>query len=113
MRASNRLSRRLSAPFYALWGPSAIGETYGKTAQSGSFKDFRMRSLSTESINGANDGGLSTSNGKQDKASTLFERTEKNILQRMYQKYSMPLQTNRILVAESLFQAATSQASDP
>lgn len=115
-RASKRLSVRLSAPFYALWGPSTIGETCGKTAQSGNniqcFNNFPVRSFATESVT-ANEGGLSTSNKKQDQESTLFERTEKNILQRMYQKYSMPLQTNRILVAESLFQAATSQASDP
>ena len=115
-RASKRLSVRLLAPFYTLWGPSTIGETCGKTAQSGnnveSFKKFPVRSFATESVT-ANEGGLSTSNKNQDQESTLFERTEKNILQRMYQKYSMPLQTNRILVAESLFQAATTQASDP
>jgi hypothetical protein len=50
---------------------------------------------------------------KQDQESTLVERADKNIIQRMFQKYSMSEQTNRILLAESLFQAATSQASDP
>lgn len=116
-RASNRLSRRLSVPIRALWGPSVIGETGGKSAQTGNnrqcFENFPVRSFATETIDGANSSELSTTNRKQDQESTLLERTEKSILQRMYQKYSMPLQTNRILVAESLFQAATSQASDP
>jgi hypothetical protein len=44
---------------------------------------------------------------------TLMERTDKNIIQRMYDKFSMSQQTNRILIAESLLQAATSQANDP
>lgn len=43
----------------------------------------------------------------------LLKRPKKNIFQRMFQKYSVSEQKNRILVAESLFQAATSQASDP
>mmetsp|Transcript_16932 Transcript_16932/g.39107 ORF Transcript_16932/g.39107 Transcript_16932/m.39107 type:complete len:282 (-) Transcript_16932:99-944(-) len=38
---------------------------------------------------------------------------KKNIFQRTFKKYSISEQKNRILVAESLFQAATSQASDP
>jgi hypothetical protein len=42
-----------------------------------------------------------------------MERTDKNIIQRMYDKFSMSQQTNRILIAESLLQAATSQANDP
>jgi hypothetical protein len=44
---------------------------------------------------------------------TLLERSNKNIFQRMYDKYSFSQQTNRILMAESFLQAAISQASDP
>jgi len=44
---------------------------------------------------------------------TMLERTNKNIIQCMYDKYSVSQQKNRILIAESLFQAAISQASDP
>ena len=42
-----------------------------------------------------------------------MDRSNKNIFERMYAKYSMKQQTHRILVAESLLQAALSQASDP
>mmetsp|Transcript_15870 Transcript_15870/g.18152 ORF Transcript_15870/g.18152 Transcript_15870/m.18152 type:complete len:97 (+) Transcript_15870:226-516(+) len=44
---------------------------------------------------------------------TMLERTDKNFIHCMYDKYSMSQQKNRILIAESLFQAAISQASDP
>jgi hypothetical protein len=44
---------------------------------------------------------------------TLMERSNKNVLERLYDKYSVSQQTNRILMAESFLQAATSQASDP
>jgi len=44
---------------------------------------------------------------------TLLERSNKNFLERLYDKYSLSQQTNRILMAESFLQAATSQASDP
>lgn len=45
--------------------------------------------------------------------SPLMDRIDKNVFQRMYDKYSIKQQTNRILVAESFLQAATCQASDP
>lgn len=44
---------------------------------------------------------------------TLFERSDKNILQRLWDKYSFSRQTNRILMAESFLEAAATQASDP
>lgn len=110
-RATKRFSRSLSAPMYALQALNISGgETYGKSSPSNKncfrYQDFQRQSFSTEIIS-------ETKNEKQDQDSTLSERTEKNIFQRMHQKYSMSSQTNRILVAESLFQAATSQASDP
>jgi hypothetical protein len=45
--------------------------------------------------------------------STMMERSEKNIFAQFFDKYSVTQQTNRILVAESLLQAAIHQASDP
>ena len=116
-KATNRFSRRLSVPISVLQYLSAIGETSGKKARSNTnpicFQDFRRQSFSTQISSDAHNNGMSTTNEKQDQDSTLIERTDKNIFQRVYEKYSMPSQTNRILVAESLFQAATSQASDP
>ena len=44
---------------------------------------------------------------------TLIEKSNKNIFQKMYDKYSLSQQTNRILMAESFLQAAITQASDP
>jgi hypothetical protein len=44
---------------------------------------------------------------------TLMERSNKGLLERLYEKYSFSQQTNRILMAESFLQAATKQASDP
>jgi hypothetical protein len=43
----------------------------------------------------------------------MMERSEKNIFAQFFDKYSVTQQTNRILVAESLLQAAIHQASDP
>lgn len=107
-RATKRFSRSLSA--YALQALNTSGETYGKSSQRDNtcfrVQDFQRQSFSTEIIS-------ETKNENPDQESTLSERTNKNIFQRMHQKYSMSSQTNRILVAESLFQAATSQASDP
>jgi hypothetical protein len=44
---------------------------------------------------------------------TLMERSSKSILAKFFDKYSLSKQTNRILMAESFLQAASSQASDP
>jgi len=114
--ASKRFSRALSAPVYALQALNTIGETCGKTSQSNNsdfcVQDFRRRPFATESTSQAKNSDTSTINENQDQESTLSDRTNKNIFQRMHQKYSMSLQTNRILLAESLFQAATVQASD-
>ena len=46
-------------------------------------------------------------------AESLIDRSEKGFLQRLFEKYSISKQTNRILVAESLLRAAIKQASDP
>jgi hypothetical protein len=46
-------------------------------------------------------------------AAPLLERSDKGFLSRLYDQHSLRRQTDRILVAESLLQAATSQASDP
>ena len=43
----------------------------------------------------------------------LMERSEKGLFARFMDKYSIQSQTNRILVAECLLQAAITQASDP
>ena len=43
---------------------------------------------------------------------TLMERNDKGFLKRLQDKYSFQKQTDRILVAESYLQAATTQASD-
>jgi len=43
----------------------------------------------------------------------LMQRSEKGFFARVFDKYSFSQQTNRILVAESLLQAATRQASNP
>lgn len=43
----------------------------------------------------------------------LMERSDKGFFARLFDKYSLSQQTNRILVAESFLQAATRQASDP
>ena len=69
-------------------------------------------STSTNNRNDDDDNDDSTTK-EQEQSPTLMERTDKNILQRMYDKFSMSEQTNRILIAESLLQAATSQANDP
>jgi hypothetical protein len=45
--------------------------------------------------------------------SPLLERSDKSFLSRLYEKHSLRQQTDRILVAESLLQAASTQASDP
>jgi hypothetical protein len=72
------------------------------------------RHFSSTSTNNRNDDDDDDDSIKeQEQSPTLMERTEKNILQRMYDKFSMSEQTNRILMAESLLQAATSQANDP
>ncbi len=42
----------------------------------------------------------------------LMERSDKGYFARLFDKYSLSQQTNRILVAESLLQAASRQASD-
>jgi hypothetical protein len=44
---------------------------------------------------------------------TLLDRSEKSFFERFLDKYSFSRQTNRILMAESFLQAATTQASDP
>jgi hypothetical protein len=44
---------------------------------------------------------------------TLLERSNKNILERFLDKYSLSRQTNRILIAESFLQAAITQSNDP
>lgn len=95
VRASNLFSRRLKAPASTLQSTlNVLGEMSGK-----------RQPFATESVR------KPMVNEKQDQDSTMGER-DKNIIQRMYQKYSMSHQKDRILVAESLFQAATSQASD-
>ena len=71
----------------------------------------QFSSTSTNNRNEDDDDDESTK--EQEQSPTLMERTDKNILQRMYDKFSMSEQTNRILMAESLLQAATSQANDP
>ena len=72
------------------------------------------RQFSSTSTNNRNDDDDDDDSTKeQEQSPTLMERTDKNILQRMYDKFSMSEQTNRILMAESLLQAATSQANDP
>ena len=72
------------------------------------------RHFSSTSTNNRNDDDDDDDSIKeQEQSPTLMERTDKNILQRMYDKFSMSEQTNRILMAESLLQAATSQANDP
>ena len=43
----------------------------------------------------------------------LMERSKKNFLQKMLNKYSVSEQTTRILLAESFFQAAVHQANNP
>jgi hypothetical protein len=48
-----------------------------------------------------------------DASPSLMERSDKGLFARVFDKYSFVQQTNRILVAESLLQAATRQASDP
>jgi hypothetical protein len=69
------------------------------------------RQFSSTSTNNRNDDDDSSKD--QEQSPTLMERTDKNIIQRMYDKFSMSQQTNRILIAESLLQAAASQANDP
>ena len=72
------------------------------------------RHFSSTSTNNRNDDDDDDDSTKeQEQSPTLMERTDKNIIQRMYDKFSMSEQTNRILMAESLLQAATSQANDP
>jgi hypothetical protein len=71
------------------------------------------RQFSSTSTNNRNDDDDNDSTKEQEQSPTLLERTDKNIIQRMYDKFSMSQQTNRILIAESLLQAATSQANDP
>jgi hypothetical protein len=41
------------------------------------------------------------------------KESDRNFLQRLWDRYSITQQTTRILVAESFLQAATRQASDP
>ena len=70
-------------------------------------------STSTNNRNDDDDDDDDSTKEQEQQSPTLMERTDKNILQRMYDKFSMSEQTNRILIAESLLQAATSQANDP
>lgn len=49
----------------------------------------------------------------QEATPTLMERSDKNVFSKFFDKYSLSQQTNRILMAESFLQAASSQASDP
>jgi hypothetical protein len=120
-RASRRFPRRLAAPIHTLRSTlNAIGETGGKITHSNNnlpcCQNHHRRSFATVSQNNAeyntDNVGTAGINEKQDQESSLVEPTDKNIIQRMFQKYSMSQQTNRILLAESLFQAATIQASD-
>jgi len=120
---SYRFSRRLAAPIYTSQSTLyAFGESDRKTTHDDNnyrcHQKYQRRSFATErnEITDDKTGGTGTksSHEKLDlEFSSKIDRTNKNIIQRMYQKYSMSEQTNRILVAESLFQAATSQASDP
>jgi hypothetical protein len=74
------------------------------------------RMFSTNSKDFDNQQALKTPlpNPQQQQAEpTLLERSKKNILERFLDKYSVSRQTNRILIAESFLQAATTQASDP
>jgi len=121
-KISHRVSRRLAAPTNTLQLTlNAIGETGFKITKSNNnrrcYQNYDGRYFATEINKNTEDntGNIGTAriNKKQDEEPTLIEQTDKNIIQRMYQKYSMSQQTNRILMAESLFQAATSQASDP
>ena len=122
-RASLRFPRRLAAPIHTLRSTlNAIGETGVKITHSNNnnrqcCQNHHRRSFATVSQKNAeyntDNNGTAGINEKQDQESTLVEPADKNIIQRMFQKYSMSEQTNRILLAESLFQAATSQASDP
>lgn len=121
-RSSLRFPRRLAAPIHMLRSTlNAIGETGGKISHGHNNRrccqNHHRRSFATVSQknveNNTNNNATAGIIEKQDQESTLVERADKNIIQRMFQKYSMSEQTNRILLAESLFQAATSQASDP
>jgi hypothetical protein len=44
---------------------------------------------------------------------SMMDRSEKSLFQKFFDRHSITKQTNRILVAESLLQAALRQASDP
>jgi hypothetical protein len=121
-RESHRIARRFAARIPTL-NPNqkAIAETGGKINHRGSnhrrYQNHYHRFFATRSLKSAEHEtgtlGTAKTNENQDEELTLIERTDKNIIQRVFGKYSMSQQKERILVAESLFQAATSQASDP
>lgn len=110
-KSSLRYYRRLGA--YASTLPNSfqastvgVGAPGGRVQNTGNGhqtnENFRRRLSTTAS-----------SNVTQEQDPTATQRSGKNIIQQFYEKYSMSKQTNRILMAESLFQAATTQASDP
>mmetsp|Transcript_4672 Transcript_4672/g.8822 ORF Transcript_4672/g.8822 Transcript_4672/m.8822 type:complete len:354 (+) Transcript_4672:126-1187(+) len=112
-KSSLRVARCLAAPVPVLQLiTNSIGVNGGHITnhENGrqSCQHFRRR-FSTAASNETR----TTLDKKQEPEPTLMERTNKNIIQRIFEKYSMSKETNRILMAESLFQAATTQASDP
>ena len=115
---SSRLELRLHTLEHYVY---AIGKTEGKTIRNNNawrgnvvanfstgkyvtVQSTNVRSFSTE---------INATAGYSQGESGTSHINDKSLLQRTFQKYSISKQKNRILMAESLFQAATTQASDP
>ena len=118
-KTSKTFARRVVMPTYSLisarypFGEAVDTHDFGRR----SFQSYPRRNFSTkmDKIDDLDTVDLvaGSIDKKQGNDSNPIEKIKKNIFQRTFKKYSVSEQKNRILVAESLFQAATSQASDP
>jgi hypothetical protein len=93
---SARFGRRLLTP-----ATRAVTVCRWHSSSHANNKEFEDQSLNTPLPSPATD-----------EPPSLLERSEKGLLQKIFDKYSFSQQTNRILMAESFLQAASRQASD-
>ena len=107
-------SRRLPPSFLASSWPASSNTEAATTTASNSPSLLWNVNQNTDGIRRPFSSSVTTSSSDNtNNSKPLLERTDKNWFQRMIEKYSIKQQTNRILVAELLLQAAISQASDP
>ncbi|CAJ1956215.1 unnamed protein product [Cylindrotheca closterium] len=61
----------------------------------------------------ANSGNDQQNEQAVEEQTSLLDKSDKNIFQKLFDRHSISRQTNRILIAESFLEAAITQASDP